>query len=215
MRVLGLTGGIASGKSTAADRLKELGTIVLDADRYGHRAYDKDSEGFHAVVNEFGHDIVDQDGEIDRRVLGGKVFGDPEQLERLTNIVWPVIRELASAEIAELRGREPETIIVLEAAVLIEAEWQDLADEIWVVAVAPEAARKRLMGRNNFTEEQAQARIDAQISNEERLKHADVAIDNDGALKDFIEAIDAEWERLADRIKQPAGKRRTASGRKR
>ena len=215
MRVLGLTGGIASGKSTAADRLKELGTIVLDADRYGHRAYDKDSEGFHAVVNEFGHDIVDQDGEIDRRILGGKVFGDPEQLERLTNIVWPVIRELASAEIAELRGREPETIIVLEAAVLIEAEWQDLADEIWVVAVAPEAARKRLMGRNNFTEEQAQARIDAQISNEERLKHADVAIDNDGALKDFIEAIDAEWERLADRIKQPAGKRRTASGRKR
>ena len=215
MRVLGLTGGIASGKSTAADRLKELGAIVLDADRYGHRAYDKDSEGFHAVVNEFGHDIVGQDGEIDRRVLGGKVFGDPEQLERLTNIVWPVIRELASAEIAELRGREPETIIVLEAAVLIEAEWQDLADEIWVVAVAPEAARKRLMGRNNFTEEQAQARIDAQISNEERLKHADVAIDNDGALKDFIEAIDAEWERLADRIKQPAGKRRTASGRKR
>ena len=136
-------------------------------------------------------------------------------MERLTNIVWPVIRELASAEIAELRGREPETIIVLEAAVLIEAEWQDLADEIWVVAVAPEAARKRLMGRNNFTEEQAQARIDAQISNEERLKHADVAIDNDGALKDFIEAIDADWERLADRIKQPAGKRRTASGRKR
>ena len=215
MRVLGLTGGIASGKSTAADRLKELGAIVLDADRYGHRAYDKDSEGFHAVVNEFGHDIVGEDGEIDRRVLGGKVFGDPEQLERLTDIVWPVIRELASAEIAELRGREPETIVVLEAAVLIEAEWQDLADEIWVVAVAPEAARKRLMGRNNFTEEQAQARIDAQISNEERLKHADVAIENDGALKGFVEAIDAEWERLADRIKQPAGKRRTASGRKR
>ena len=215
MRVLGLTGGIASGKSTAADRLKELGAIVLDADRYGHRAYDKDSEGFHAVVNEFGHDIVGEDGEIDRRVLGGKVFGAPDQLERLTNIVWPVIRELASAEIAELREREPETIIVLEAAVLIEAGWQDLADEIWVLTVAPEAARKRLMSRNNFTEEQAQARIDAQISNEERLKHADVAIENDGALKAFLETIDAEWERLADRIKQPAGKRRTASGRKR
>ena len=215
MRVLGLTGGIASGKSTAANRLKELGAIVLDADRYGHRAYDKDSEGFHAVVNEFGHDIVGEDGEIDRRVLGGKVFGAPDQLERLTNIVWPVIRELASAEIAELRASQPETIIVLEAAVLIEAGWQDLADEIWVVTVAPDTARKRLMARNNFSEEQAQARIDAQITNEERLEHATVAIANDGKLDAFLKAIDAEWELLAGRIKQPARKRRAASGRKR
>ena len=215
MRVLGLTGGIASGKSTAANRLKELGAIVLDADRYGHRAYDKDSEGFHAVVNEFGHDIVGEDGEIDRRVLGGKVFGAPDQLERLTNIVWPVIRELASAEIAELRASQPETIIVLEAAVLIEAGWQDLADEIWVVTVAPDTARKRLMARNNFSEEQTQARIDAQITNEERLEHATVAIANDGKLDAFLKAIDAEWELLAGRIKQPAGKRRAASGRKR
>ena len=96
MRVLGLTGGIASGKSTAAAQLKELGVVVLDADRYGHRAYDPDSPGFHAVVNEFGHDIVGEDGEIDRRILGGKVFGDPEKMERLTDIVWPEIRRLAA-----------------------------------------------------------------------------------------------------------------------
>jgi len=215
MRVLGLTGGIASGKSTAANRLKELGAIVLDADRYGHRAYDKDSEGFHAVVNEFGHDIVGEDGEIDRRVLGGKVFGAPDQLKRLTDIVWPVIRELAAAEIAELRESQPETIIVLEAAVLIEAGWQDLADEIWVVTVAPEAARKRLMARNNFSEEQAQARIDAQITNEERVAHATVTIPNDGKQDAFRKAINAEWELLAARIKKTAGKRRAASGRKR
>ena len=220
MRVLGLTGGIASGKSTAANRLKELGALVLDADRYGHRSYDKESEGFHAVVNEFGHDIVGADGEIDRRILGGKVFGAPDKLKRLTDIVWPVIRELAAAEILELRESQPETIIVLEAAVLIEAEWQDLADEIWVVAVAPEVARKRLMSRNNLSEEQAQARIDVQITNEERVAHATVTIPNDGKQDPFLKAINAEWELLAERIKRPAGKRpackrRAASGRKR
>ena len=205
MRVLGLTGGIASGKSTAAERLKELGAIVLDADRYGHRAYDKDSEGFHAVVNEFGHDIVGEDGEIDRRILGGKVFGAPDQLKRLTDIVWPVIRQFATAEISELRESDPETVIVLEAAVLIEAEWQDLADEVWVVHVDPEAAKKRLMDRNNLDAEAAQARIDSQITNEERLEHADVDIANGGSIDEFVAAIDGEWEQLQDRISSGGG----------
>ena len=205
MRVLGLTGGIASGKSTAAERLKELGAIVLDADRYGHRAYDKDSEGFHAVVNEFGHDIVGEDGEIDRRILGGKVFGAPDQLKRLTDIVWPVIRQFATAEISELRESDPETVIVLEAAVLIEAEWQDLADEVWVVHVDPEAAKKRLMDRNNLDADAAQARIDSQITNEERLEHADVDIANGGSIDDFVAAIDGEWEQLQDRISSGGG----------
>ena len=202
MRVLGLTGGIASGKSTAAERLKELGATVLDADRYGHRAYDKDSEGFHAVVNEFGHDIVGEDGEIDRRILGGKVFGAPDQLKRLTDIVWPVIRQFATAEINELREREPQTVIVLEAAVLIEAEWQDLADEVWVVHVEPAAAKKRLMDRNNLDADAAQARIDSQITNEERLGHADVDIANASTLKKFLAAIDTEWENLQGRISE-------------
>ena len=205
MRVLGLTGGIASGKSTAAERLKELGAIVLDADRYGHRAYDKDSEGFHAVVNEFGHDIVGEDGEIDRRILGGKVFGAPDQLKRLTDIVWPVIRQFATAEINELREREPQTVIVLEAAVLIEAEWQDLADEVWVVHVEPASAKKRLMDRNNLDADAAQARIDSQITNEERLEHADVDIANGGTLKKFLAAIDGEWENLQGRISNEGG----------
>ena len=205
MRVLGLTGGIASGKSTAAERLKELGAVVLDADRYGHRAYDKDSEGFHAVVNEFGHDIVGEDGEIDRRILGGKVFGAPDQLKRLTDIVWPVIRQFATAEINELREREPQTVIVLEAAVLIEAEWQDLADEVWVVHVEPAAAKKRLMDRNNLDADAAQARIDSQITNEERLEHADVDIANGSTLKRFLAAIDGEWENLQGRMSNEGG----------
>ena len=207
MKVLGLTGGIASGKSAAADRLRELGATVLDADRYGHRAYEPDSDGFHAVVNAFGHDIVGADGEIDRRVLGGKVFGDPEQRNRLEAIVWPIIRQFAADEIADLREREPERVIVLEAAVLLEAGWQDLTDEVWVVHVPPEAARRRLMERNSLSEEQAQARIDSQITNQERLEHADVEIANDGSLDGFLESIDEQWRRLGDRIAEGGSQR--------
>ena len=214
MRILGLTGGIASGKSTAATQLKELGAIVLDADRYGHRVYEQDTPGFHAVVNEFGHDLVGEDGEIDRRVLGGKVFGDPAQMKRLTDIVWPEIRRLAAEEIAEIRDREPATVIVLEAAVLIEAEWQDLGDEVWVIIVEPELAKKRLMERNRLSEEQAEARIGSQLTNKERLEHADVSIKNSGSLEEFGEVIQKEWDRLQRRIKQ-AGRRQAASGRKR
>ena len=213
MRVLGLTGGIASGKSTAAVQLKELGVIVLDADRYGHRVYEPDTPGFHAVVNEFGHDIVGEDGEIDRRILGGKVFGDPEKMDRLTDIVWPEIRRIAAEEIAELRDREPETIICLEAAVMIEAGWQDLCDEVWVIATEPETAIKRLRDRNGLNAEQAQARLDSQLTNRERRRHAKIYIDNSGTQKQFRDQIDHEWMRLHRRIKQAEGRRRAQARR--
>ena len=213
MRVLGLTGGIASGKSTAAAQLKELGVIVLDADRYGHRVYEPDSPGFHAVVNEFGHDIVGEDGEIDRRVLGGKVFGAPEKMDRLTDIVWPEIRRIAAEEISELRERDPETVIVLEAAVMIEAGWQDLCDEVWVIATEPEAAIKRLKDRNGLNAEQAQARLDSQLTNRERRRHAKVYIDNSGNQRQFRQQIEQEWLRLHRRIKQAEGRARAQARR--
>ena len=118
--VIGLTGGIASGKSTAAKRLGEWGAHVIDADKLGHRAYEKNSAAFAAVVAEFGDDVVGADGEIDRRVLGGKVFGAPDRLKALTDIVWPAIHDMASAEIETVKKAEPMRTIVLEAAVLIE-----------------------------------------------------------------------------------------------
>lgn len=208
MRVLGLTGGIASGKSTAAAQLRDLGAVVLDADRYGHRAYEPDSPGFHAVVNEFGHDIVGEDGLIDRRALGGKVFGDPGRMQRLTDIVWPEIRRLAAEEIAELRERDPETVIVLEAAVMIEAGWQDLCDEVWVVATEPEAAIRRLRQRNNLSAGEAQKRLDSQLGNAERKKHARVYLENCGTERQFRAQLGEEWERLQRRIKRARGRRR-------
>ena len=144
MTVIGLTGGIASGKSTAAAWLKEFGAVVIDADRLGHRVYEPGTSGFEAVVNEFGHDIVAADGTINRQLLGGKVFGAPGEMERLNSIIWPEIRRLISEELADLKRKDPRQIIVLEAAVLIEAGWKDLCDEIWVITVGVPTAVERL-----------------------------------------------------------------------
>ena len=130
MKVICLTGGIASGKSSAAKFLGEKGALLIDADKLGHRVYDPGTEGFTKVVAQFGEDIVSAEGEIDRKVLGGKVFGDPDGLKKLTDIVWPEIRKLAEAEIAESKATNPERVVVLEAAVLFEAGWQDIGDQV-------------------------------------------------------------------------------------
>ncbi len=207
MVVIGLTGGIASGKTTAAERLAEWGAEVIDADRLGHRAYTPDSPFFEKVVNEFGHDIVAEDGSINRQILGGKVFGAPEQMQRLTDILWPEIRRLAKEEIAECKQRGVD-VIVLEAAVLIEAEWTDLVDEVWVLSVKPPLARDRIMQRNGLTEAAAQSRIDSQITNKEREAYADVKIGNSGDLDGFEKRIKTQWNKLQKRIAAPAGSRR-------
>ena len=199
MTVIGLTGGIASGKSTAAAWLKELGAVVIDADRLGHRVYEPGTSGFEAVVNEFGHDLVAADGTINRQLLGGKVFGRPDQMKRLTDIVWPEIRRLAREEVTELKRRDRKGHIVLEAAVLVEANWFDLVDEVWVVTVEPEVARARLMARNGLTEAQAQSRIDSQLTNKERSLHAYAKIDNSGTLDDFRQKVEREWKKLLKR----------------
>lgn len=207
MVVIGLTGGIASGKSTAAEYLTAWGAVVIDADKLGHRAYSPDSPFFEHVVNEFGHDIVADDGSINRMILGGKVFGDPEQMKRLTDILWPEIRRLAKEEIAECKQRGVD-VIVLEAAVLVEAEWTDLVDEVWVLSVKPPIARDRIMKRNGLSEEAAQSRIDSQITNKEREAHADVKIGNSGELDAFEKRTRAQWNKLQKRIATPAGSRR-------
>ena len=195
MIVIGLTGGIASGKSTAAEQLRENGAHVIDADRLGHRVYEPGSPGFQKVVNEFGHDLVAADGSINRQVLGGKVFGDPAQMKRLTDIAWPEIRRMAAEEIEAERERGT-AVVVLEAAVLIEADWTDLVDQVWVVYVKPEIARERLMARNNLSAEAAPARIDSQLSNKDRLALADVKIENSESLEELTKKVDARWKKL-------------------
>ncbi len=195
MHSIGLTGGIASGKSTVVNQLRELGAAIIDADLLGHQTYEPGTETFDQVVDAFGEDIVADDGSIDRTKLGPKVFGHPDGMKRLTDIVWPGIRALAEAELARLDAAGTEAA-VLEAAVMIEAGWQDLVSEVWVVAVSRDTARERLMARNNFSAEEADKRIDSQITNDERLKHADVLISNDCSMEAAAHRVRRAWTGL-------------------
>jgi dephospho-CoA kinase len=203
LHVIGLTGGIASGKTTVTKFFRDRGVPIIDADILGHRTYDPGTDTFNAVVEAFGQELVAADGTIDRRVLGGKVFGKPEEMARLTGIVWPGIRKLAGEELSglEVAGN---TIACLEAAVLFEAGWEDMVDEVWVVVVEPDEAVRRLGERNGLDEAAARARIESQLSNAERRARAQVVIENNGTFEELTERIHEAWQALQARLKAAA-----------
>src|SRR3990170_927024 len=133
MIVIGLTGGIGSGKSTVASLLSELGAVHLDGDKLGHEAYRRGTPCWEKVVAEFGKGILDADGEVDRKKLASVVFGDSARLAKLNLLVQPCIRERVE-ELIEGRRVQGAQVVVVEAALLIEANWLDMVDEVWVVA---------------------------------------------------------------------------------
>lgn len=196
MRVIGLTGGIAAGKSTISQILAELGAVVIDADKVGHEAYRRGTEAWQALVAHFGEGILAPDGEIDRRKLGAIVFADPAERRALQDIVWPRMKEMIRQRLAELRANGTR-VAVVEAAVLIEAGWTDLVDEVWVVQVPEEVALRRLVARNNLPEADARARIRAQLTNAERAARADVVIDNSGTVAEARAQVERAWAKLA------------------
>ena len=196
MTVIGLTGGIASGKSTAAHYLGSLGAHVIDADVLGHRAYEPGTQAHGEVIAEFGEEVRGADDTIDRKALGAQVFGNPDALKRLTDIVWPEIRRMAEAEIARVSAAAPETVIVLEAAVLFEAGWEDIGDEIWVVIVDRGTAIERATARDGVDRASVERRIDSQLSNEERKTRAGIVIDNSADEDALRQQLDAQWRRL-------------------
>lgn len=197
MKIICLTGGIASGKSTAAKFLEDQGANIVDADRLGHRAYDVGTQAYRAVIETFGEDIVSRDNEIDRKILGNKVFGQPDELKKLTNIVWPEIRRLAELEIAGFEAIYPDGIVILEAAVLLEAGWQDIGEEIWVVVVEREIAIERSISRDGFEREAVESRIDSQLTNEERVSQSNVIIENNADQQQLFDQLQKEWDRIS------------------
>ena len=138
------------------------------------------------------------DGEIDRKVLGSKVFGSPESLKKLTDIVWPAIKKMAQQEIESVRAQQPKQVIVLEAAVLFEAGWEDIVDEVWSTLVDREVAIERATNRDGSDREQAEARIDAQLTNEERAEKADRLIENSDSEEDLAERVKALWKEVSE-----------------
>lgn len=206
--VVGLTGGIASGKTNVSGFLAGWGAHIIDADRVGHAVIAPDGEAFAEVVAAFGEGILAADGTIDRLKLGPIVFADPAQLEKLNAISHPRMAGRMAAEIARLRalpaGQRP-PMIVLDAAILLEAGWDALCDEVWVVVAEPAVALERLMARDSLSQEEAQSRLDAQMSNQQRITHAARVIANDGSLEELRALVQNHWrERTAGKAKEAA-----------
>jgi len=198
--IIGLTGGIASGKSTASKYFAEQGAYVIDSDKLGHRAYEPGTAAFAAVAGTFGPEVVGADGRIDRKVLGGKVFGKPGELKKLTDIVWPEIRRLTQIEIQQALTEVPDRVVVLEAAVMLEAGWNRSTDEVWVVIVEPEVAVARAVARDGVDAAAVRARIAAQLTNPERIARADVVIDNSGTPDELLIKLEHAWTALLKRL---------------
>ena len=195
MKVIGLTGGIGSGKSTVSRFLGEMGAVVLDADKVGHQAYQPGTETWKELLAAFGEDIVASDSTIDRRKLGAIVFADPEALARLNRIMHPRMFDMMKARIEEYRGQGTE-VVVLEAAILLEANWTPLVDEVWVTVASESTVVQRTRERTGLPEEQIKARIRSQLSNEERSQQAKVVITNDGDLEELRVKVEELWQEL-------------------
>ena len=202
MLVIGLTGGIGTGKSEAARHLVTLGARLIDADVVGHEAYRPHAEAWRRVVEAFGEAILGPEGEIDRRALGAIVFSDPDQLARLNGIMHPLMAGMVQEKIDAFRGTGSEAVVV-EAALLFEAGWSSLVQEVWVTDSPVEVVVARLAQRNGMSEEEARRRIASQMSREERLERADFVIDNSKDVESMREAIDELWAtRVKERIEQ-------------
>jgi dephospho-CoA kinase len=199
MKVIGLSGGIGSGKSTVSRFLKELGAVVIDTDQVGHELFKPDTDAWREVVAAFGRQILTRQGEVDRNKLGEIVFASPGARARLNRIMHPRIRNWVKAEIEECR-RQGIKLLVLEVPLLLEVSGPSLADEVdevWIT-VAPEAAvLKRLKARSGMSEERTLARIRSQLPSEERIKHADVVINTDCSLNELKAKVGKLWPKLA------------------
>ena len=194
MLKIGLTGGIGTGKSSVTEALQSLGAAVINADLLGHDAYLPGTIGFEEVVTEFGQEIVGSDGQIDRKKLGPIVFSDSSKMDRLNEIMHPLIRDLIDERLVSLESTQNK-VAVVEAAILIEAGWKSLFDEIWVVISDREEVINRLGVRNGLSREDAVKRIDSQMSNNERIEHGDVVVENTGSMEDLQTRVNSLWSK--------------------
>ena len=196
-RIIGLTGGIGSGKSAVARLLAEHGAAVVEADSAAHQVYRAGTEGWRKILAEFGRDILHHDGSISRNKLAEIVFHDAGARNKLNAIVHPQVRRLLSERIAGLR-RQGVNVVAAEVPLLVEAirnesEWTRMFDEIWVVT-APEAqVIERVLARGRMSETMIRAVIAAQLTPEQRLPYADVVIDNSGSLERLGNQVATLW----------------------
>jgi len=195
MLVIGITGNFGTGKTTVSQMLAELGAVAINADELGHELLQHDTQTYREIVAAFDKSILKPDGEIDRNNLGKLVFEDNSALARLNQITHPRIYEIVKKKIDGYR-QAGTGIVVIEAALLLEAGWMPLLDQLWVTT-APEATIvKRLKSSRGLSEEQVLTRLRAQMPQEEKAKQADVVIDTDCSLDEIRARVTKLWRRL-------------------
>ena len=197
MKVIGLTGGVGSGKSTVAEMLRGLGASVIDADEAAHAVYAPGTAGFDAVVQEFGADFV-RDGEIDRRLLGGLIFADEEARQRLNAIVHPLVREWMSARTAEALEGGAE-IVIQDVPLLYESGLDGLFSSVLLVYAPPDIQLDRLVKGRGLVESRARAIIAAQMPIDEKRMRAHHVIDNSGTVEQTREQVEEVWAQITGR----------------
>ena len=193
-RIIGITGGIASGKSTVTEFLRQQGYQVIDADQVVHELQEPGGRLYQALLSTFGSSILQEDGRLDRPKLGAMIFGNSQLLAQSSQIQNRLIRE-------ELAGRrdllaETEDIFFMDLPLLFELQYEDWFDQIWLVDVTEKTQLSRLMTRNALSQDEAEKRIAAQLSLQEKRKRADVLIDNNGSLKETRQQIRDALQKL-------------------
>lgn len=201
MYIIGLTGSIASGKSTVSRILAECGAPIVDADLIARKIAKRGQAGWRGIVEAFGEGVLLPDGELNRMKVGEMIFRDAKKRAMLDAIMHPIILEQINTQIEEL-ARAGHKAAVLDIPLLLELGWQDKVDAVWLVAVSPDVQKLRLMVRNDLTEEQALARIASQMSIAVKRKYADVVIENDGTVEETQTSVREHWHKLMCMITQ-------------
>ncbi|MBQ2661455.1 MAG: dephospho-CoA kinase [Clostridia bacterium] len=193
---IGLTGLMASGKSTVSSYLAQKGAYIIDADKISRLSTQKGGECYAQIIEAFGEDILLPDGEIDRKALSKLVFSNKERLEKLNSIVHPFVLNKMYELADEYKANEKDAIIVFDVPLLVETDMHKRMDEVWVVTADYEKIIERAMKRSKLTREQAEARLKNQASDKEKLAVADEVIDNSGSLETLYERLDSLFERV-------------------
>lgn len=196
MLQIGLTGGLASGKSFVGHALAELGCHLIDADELGHQVLMPGAEAYDAVVNEFGEQILDDDRYIVRRKLSALVWNNPERLAKLNSLVHPPVIAREQQMISEFDKRDPAAIVVVESAILVETGSYRRFDRLIVVVCTVEQQVERAMKRGAYSKEEVLARLSRQLPLEEKVRVADYVIDTSGAKENTVEQVKTVYESL-------------------
>lgn len=194
--ILGLTGGIATGKSTVSSMLRERGAVIIDADQVSREVVEPGSVGLDLIRKRFGDQMIDQEGKLNRTALGLLIFHDEQARKELNQLLHPLIIEQMQSHTKQIQLDKPNAIIIWDVPLLIEESLTRFVEKVIVVYIPEELQLIRLMERNHLTKEEAQARMDSQLSIEEKKHFANYLIDNSGSIHNTERQVDHLWNCL-------------------